>query len=72
MYFQLLEVMINSALTDIIVNDQQDDALLHYALRIHQYLGQHFPRYWNLRRGNIKWPRRSPDFSPLFFFLWGT
>jgi len=30
-----------------------------------------FPEAWIGRSGPIPWPPRSPDFSPLDFFLWG-
>ncbi|KAJ8960883.1 hypothetical protein NQ318_020182 [Aromia moschata] len=28
-------------------------------------------KVWIGRRGSIEWPARSPDFTPLDFFLWG-
>ena len=30
-----------------------------------------FPNKWIGRRGPIEWPPRSPDITPLDFFLWG-
>jgi len=30
-----------------------------------------FPNRWNGRDGLTPWPPRSPDISPLDFFLWG-
>ena len=30
-----------------------------------------FPARWNRRGGPIAWPPRSPDMTPLDFFLWG-
>lgn len=81
MYLGLLEDTIDPMLTDIIENDQnyledqlifqQDGAPAHYALPVRQYLDQHFPGHWIGRRGSIEWPPRSPDLSPLDFFLWG-
>ncbi|KYQ46369.1 hypothetical protein ALC60_14791, partial [Trachymyrmex zeteki] len=32
---------------------------------------QRFPQRWIGRRGAIEWPPRSPDLTPLDFFLWG-
>lgn len=29
-----------------------------------------FPNRWIGRKGEIKWPARSPDLTPLDFFLW--
>ena len=31
----------------------------------------HFPERWIGRGGPIHWPPRSPDITPLDFFLWG-
>jgi hypothetical protein len=31
----------------------------------------HFPGRWFGRDGPIPWPPRSPDITPLDFFLWG-
>lgn len=30
-----------------------------------------FPECWIGRRGPVEWPTRSPDLTPLDFFLWG-
>ena len=32
----------------------------------------HFPGRWTGRRGSVDWPPRSPDLTPLDFFLWGV
>lgn len=81
MYLELLETAINPALTEIVENDerylenrlifQQDGAPPHYAHPVRNYLNQEFPERWIGRRGSIEWPPRSPDLSPLDFFLWG-
>jgi len=34
-------------------------------------LNEGFPDAWIGRGGPISWPPRSPDLSPLDFFLWG-
>ena len=34
-------------------------------------LNETFPGAWIGRGGPIPWPPRSPDLSPLDFFLWG-
>jgi len=34
-------------------------------------LGTTFPNRWTGRDGPIPWPPRSPDITPLDFFLWG-
>lgn len=81
MYLELLENAIYPALVDIIENNaqymenhlifQQDGAPPHYALPVRQYLDEVFPEKWIGRRGAIEWPPRSPDLTPLDFFLWG-
>lgn len=50
---------------------QQDGAPPHYSRRVRQYLNQVFQDRWIGRRGSIEWPARSPDLTPLDFFLWG-
>lgn len=50
---------------------QQDGAPPHYAADVRRYLDQVFPNRWIGRRGSIEWPPRSPDLTPLDFFLWG-
>jgi len=30
-----------------------------------------YPERWIGRRGAIKWPPRSPDLTPLDYFMWG-
>lgn len=50
---------------------QQDGAPPHYAAYIRNYLDEVFPNKWIGRRGHIEWPPRSPDLTPLDFFLWG-
>lgn len=50
---------------------QQDGAPPHYVLPVRQWLNDNFPNQWIGRRGPIEWPARSPDLSPLDFFLWG-
>jgi hypothetical protein len=37
----------------------------------HDALDKHFPGRWIGRGGPISWPPRSPDITPLDFFLWG-
>lgn len=49
----------------------QDGAPPHYAVIVRQYLTNTFPNRWIGRRGEIEWPSRSPDLSPLDYFLWG-
>lgn len=50
---------------------QQDGAPPHYARPVREFLQHNFPNRWIGRRGPIEWPARSPDLTPLDFFLWG-
>lgn len=49
---------------------QQDGAAPHNALINTQFLNRQFDRRWIGTYGPIRWPARSPDLSPLDFFLW--
>ena len=43
----------------------------HYGIQVRQYLNQILPDAWIGRRGPVEWPHRSPDSTPLDFYLWG-
>lgn len=82
-YLQLLREQIVPALNHLFPNQtnrerpsdeiwyQQDGAPPHYGVDVRQYLNEIFPQRWVGRRGHIEWPPRSPDLSPLDYFLWG-
>jgi hypothetical protein len=50
---------------------QQDGSPPHFSIDVRQYLDKHFPNRWIGRGGSIRWAPRSPDLTPLDFFLWG-
>lgn len=50
---------------------QQDGAPYHKGNNVRGYLNLHYVR-WIGENGTISWPARSPDLTPLDFFLWGT
>ena len=50
---------------------QHDGAPCHSTNTVTGYLNEVFPHRWIGRRSNIPWPARSPDITPLDFFLWG-
>ena len=50
---------------------QQDSAPPHRGLRVRDFLNETFPNRWIRRNGPTPWPPRSPDITPLDFFLWG-
>lgn len=50
---------------------QQDGAPAHSSRLVTRYLNIVFPGRWIGRFGPMPWPPRSPDLTPLDFFLWG-
>lgn len=50
---------------------QQDGAPAHFSRAARQILDNHYPNRWIGRGGPVSWPPRSPDLTPLDFFLWG-
>ena len=50
---------------------QQDGAPAHYALIVRNFLNEMFPQRWLGRCGPYLWAARSPDLTPLDFFVWG-
>lgn len=76
-YEDLLEHQIIPKIREIVRDNfditwyQQDGAAAHFGVHVRAYLDEHFPRRWIGRRGEIEWPPRSPDLTPLDYFLWG-
>ncbi|XP_025422162.1 uncharacterized protein LOC112691923 [Sipha flava] len=50
---------------------QQNGAPAHNAVIVTRKLGQMFPNPWIGTYGVVPWPARSPNLTPLDFFLWG-
>lgn len=50
---------------------QHDGAPAHSSSQARAWLDVAFPGHWIGRNGPVLWPARSPDLSPLDFFLWG-
>jgi len=50
---------------------QQDGAPSHNAQLVSHYLNDFFQKRWIGIYGPIEWPPRSPEITPLDFFLWG-
>lgn len=42
----------------------------HFARAVRTHLDEHRPQ-WIGRGGPVAWPPRSPDLTPLDFYLWG-
>lgn len=49
---------------------QHDGCPSHYDRRVRLFLDSEFPNRWVGRGGPVNWPARSPDLTPLDFYLW--
>lgn len=76
-YLNLLQHDVEEALDELPladVNDcwfMQDGAPAHNARAVHEYLSARFPGKWIGTHSEISWPPRSPDITPMDFFIWG-
>ena len=75
--YKYLEILINQVVSQLQQQSnshdiyfRQDRAPPHYSRAIHEYLDETFPVKWVGRRETIDWPARSPDLTPMNFFLW--
>lgn len=50
---------------------QHDGAPPHNAAIINNFLADNFANNWIANQGPNRWPPRSPDLTPMDFFLWG-
>lgn len=50
---------------------QHDGAPAHYCREVRQHLDTVYPGRWIGRGGPRAWPPRSPDITPMDFYLWG-
>jgi hypothetical protein len=50
---------------------QHDGAPPHFTLQVREYLTEVWGHRWIGRGGPVAWPARSPDLTPLDYFLWG-
>lgn len=65
---QLLDQLSQQQREDLIF--QHDGAPPHYTNDVRIWLTENYPT-WIGRGGTVAWPPRSPDLSPLDFFVWG-
>jgi hypothetical protein len=76
-YIEVLENNLRNVFEGIPENEhcdlwfQQDGAPAHNARIVRQYLSIRFPNRWIGTHGPINWPPRSPDITPMDFFLMG-
>lgn len=74
-YLQLLQENVYPAISNwdnfSHLHFMHDGAPPHFARGVRDWLDANFPMKWIGRRGPVEWPARSPDLTPLDFFLWG-
>lgn len=51
---------------------QLDGCPAHYTRAVRDFLNANYANRWIGRQGPVGWPPRSPDMTPLDYFLWGT
>jgi hypothetical protein len=51
---------------------QMDGCPAHNARNVQSFLNENYQNRWIGRQGPVAWPARSPDMTPLDYFLWGT
>lgn len=56
---------------DVPIVFQNDGCPAHYQRTVREHLDNAFPNSWIGRAGPIPWPARSPDLTPLDFYVWG-
>lgn len=75
-YLEMLRTVISELLEEVplsMIHDmyyQHDGCPAHYANAVRAYLNNEFGDRWIGRGGPVAWPPRSPDLTPLDFFLW--
>lgn len=50
---------------------QHDGAPAHFGQIVRDFLNQNYNQQWIGRGGPVSWPPRSPDLTPLDFYVWG-
>lgn len=50
---------------------QHDGCPAHWSVNVRELLDNSFSNSWIGRGGPIPWPARSPDLTPLDFYVWG-
>lgn len=51
---------------------QQDGAPAHFGLECRAWLDGNYPGRWIGRKGPYEWPARSPDLTPMDFYVWSV
>lgn len=75
-YLRILGQFIEPIADDLPLNQgtvyfQQDGAPCHNARIVSDFMNREFGNQWLGNQGPVLWPPRSPDITPLDFYLWG-
>lgn len=76
-YLVFLRDILPVLLEDVALEDrlnmtfQHDGAPAHFGQNVRDHLYATFGQHWVGRGGPTPWPPRSPDLTPLDFYLWG-
>lgn len=76
-YLTFLQNELQNLLDDLPLNRianitfQQDGCPVHSSRVVTNFLNNKYGGNWIGRHGPIKWPPRSPDLTPLDFYVWG-
>lgn len=77
-YLNILKTVVLPALENLPVLEytkavyQQDGAPPHSALVVSEFLEREFDGNWIANNAPINWPPRSPDLTPMDYYLWGA
>ncbi|GBM78995.1 hypothetical protein AVEN_42420-1 [Araneus ventricosus] len=69
-YLDMLQLYAAPQFPEVVIF-QQDDAPPHYGNIVREFQDTTFPQGWIGRGADMAWPPRSPDITPLDFYLWG-
>ncbi|CAK1592175.1 unnamed protein product [Parnassius mnemosyne] len=50
---------------------QHDGCPAHFRRSVRDWLDTNYPNKWIGRGGPLPWPARSPDLTPMDFYVWG-
>lgn len=76
-YVEFMEIILQNFLDGLNLLErqsiyfQQDGAPAHNHHDVYELLNRRFRNNWIATNGPVQWPPRSPDITPLDFFLWG-
>lgn len=76
-YLEFLQEHLNPLLEEVPLDTRNnmwlmhDGAPPHFSRNVRNYLNNTFRDKWIGRSGPVSWPARSPDLTPMDFYVWG-